>query len=358
MRAPRCFASFAFVLAVAACSSSPSSPTSSSNDPNPSDPTRAQEEQPRPDGRGEIVVGLQSEDIKAAFGIDVEAIEVRATIDGAAVATDAFAIAQKPLPHETRFTAPSSAPEAKLEVEVVAFGPENIVGTRDAGPPMVRRLAATRFVPKKTKLLRLRLEQRCVQIQMMGGMLPFYGPTCNAPETCVGGKCAPSAVAVDALEPYSKGWPTAGPDPCKPAQAGAAEVTVGTGESDFRALAAGETLTPVCGPQGGTHIWISARMKNLKQLDSITTVSATQPGTGKELPASAFVYSYAKDGDACALTGLRLQFGAGGQGWQDFLGKPLDVKVEVAEQGGAKASAVAHVTVAGAIDDPWQRCAR
>lgn len=311
-------------------------------------------EPPRPDGRGEIVVGLQADDVKGAYGIDIDSAEVHIKVDGAEVKTESWKPAEKAFPREFRVTAPEKSPTARVDVDVLAYPPEGMMGgPRDAKMAMIHRLASTKFTPKATKLMRLRLEQRCVNnIPIAGGA--FFGPECAAPETCIAGRCKTSDFPDDELEPYNDKWATYEPDYCSQ-QGGQPEVVVGTGETDFKPITSGDTVTPVCGPQGGSHIWVSVQMKNLKQRGSATAVHAKQPDTGKEVQASAFVFSYERDGGVCKLTGLRMQFDNGGTAFQDFLGKPLDIIVDVSE-GTKKATGTAHVNVAAALDDPYHRC--
>ena len=57
------------------------------------------------------------------------------------------------------------------------------------------------------------------------------------------------------------------------------ELFLGTGQTDFSPLNDGQTLQLERGPQGGHHIWIAARMKNLRQSGSRTTLTAKLVGT-------------------------------------------------------------------------------
>ena len=150
----------------------------------------------------------------------------------------------------------------------------------------------------------------------------------------------------DELEAYEPNWAEDAPDVCKPAGAGAPEVIAGTGQSDFTPITDGQTLTPQLGPQGGHHLWIAVRMKNLKQSGSTTTVHAVQPGTNVAIPPSAFIFTFDQDeGGYCKLYGLRYQLDNGGIDYHQFLGKPLDVSIDVMDTTGAHATGVAHIDV-------------
>ena len=116
---------------------------------------------------------------------------------------------------------------------------------------------------------------------------------------------------------------------------------------------------PVCraqveqGPQGGHHIWIATRMKNLKQAGSLTKVSGMQPGTGTPIPPTTLAFTYAPDeGNYCKLYGIRYQLDNEGIDYKQFLGKPLDVTVTVTDASGSKATATAHVQIAPTLLNP------
>ena len=200
------------------------------------------------------------------------------------------------------------------------------------------------FVAGKHSLLRIRLEQRCEQYPP--GSSGISGPACAAPQTCIGGSCASDTVAPASLEPYSTGWPTLLPDVCRPANPGPPQVIVGAGQSDFLPLVDGQVLQAEKGPQGGHHIYVAVRMKNLAQAGSITTISGVQPGTNVAIPSTAFVFTFDPDeGGYCKLFGLRYQLDNGGIDYTQFLGKPLDLTIKVQDRDGATATGVAHVQI-------------
>jgi hypothetical protein len=108
----------------------------------------------------------------------------------------------------------------------------------------------------------------------------------------------------------------------------------------------GDAVTVECGPQGGHHLWVALAMTNLSQVGTITTLSATQPGTALSVPATAYPYAWAPgDAAACDLVGVRFQIDLGGTNIADFLGKPLDITVEAQDKSGRKASATKRVNV-------------
>jgi hypothetical protein len=205
------------------------------------------------------------------------------------------------------------------------------------------RLAATTFVPGETKLLRVLLETPCLTNRVPG----FSGPACTAPQTCQTSRCVDSTVPPRDLEAYSPSWAADAPDICKPAGAGAPEIVLGSGQTDYLPLVPEQTMEAERGPQGGHHLWIAVRMKNLKQSGSTTAITGVQPGTGIAVPPTSFVFTYDRDeGGYCKIFGLRYQLDNASTPVETFLGKPLDVTVEVRDQAGAKARATVRVNVA------------
>ena len=232
------------------------------------------------------------------------------------------------------------APGGEVDVVIEAFsaGPNNTVATKTM---LVRRSHAP-FVRGAARLVRLRLESACLT-----GTPGFKGPQCPVTQSCSNGRCIDPTLLPEDLEPYAKDWSKNRPDVCKPAKAGDAVVTLGTGQTDFVALKDGETMSPEKGPQGGHHLWIAVRQKNLKQLGSTVTVSAEQPGTALKVPPTSFVFPFeAADAGFCKLYGLRLQLDNSSVPVGLFLGKPLDVKVSVRDADGRVAESSGHVNVA------------
>jgi hypothetical protein len=193
------------------------------------------------------------------------------------------------------------------------------------------------------KLLRIDLDTLCVVIPPRGGIV---GPTCAAPETCVSGRCTSDVVPSELLGDYTSNWALAAPDICRPASPGAPKVILGMGQNDYLPMRDGQTLQAQAGPQGGHHIWLAVRMQNLKQSSSTTTVTATQPGTGVTVSPYSVVFTFLpNEGGFCKLYGLRFQLDANGVEFTQFLGKPLDVKVEIHDVLGETGVATARVNI-------------
>jgi hypothetical protein len=257
-----------------------------------------------------------------------------------------------PQPWEARLVA-GTDPRAAVDVAIDAFG--NVGGP---STPLVTRLASTHFVPGREQLVRIQLESRCVvypNTKRPRGSAPgpLSGPTCRAPATCIRGTCQSDVVPISNLELYTPGWPANVPDVCKPRNPGPPAVQIGTGQTGYVPLAAGQTLQAEAGPQGGHHIWIAVRMKNMKQAGSTTQVSAVQPATGTPIPPSSFAFTFDPDeGGYCKLYGLRYQLDNGGIDYTQFLGKPLDVKTTVVDAIGQTASSTARIQIAPTLLNP------
>ncbi len=241
---------------------------------------------------------------------------------------------------------------ARVEVEVDAIGDP-------ASPtPLFKRLSSTQFVPGRVALLRVPLESRCIVYpptprgaSKVPG--PLSGPTCTPPGTCISGICQSSYVPPAVLEPYAKNWPSNAPDRCKPRGGGPPDLQVGTGQSYYLPLAERQLLKAEAGPQGGHHIWIATRMKNMKQAGTTTKIVGVQPETGTTIPPTTLAFTYAPDeGGYCKLFGIRYQLDNEGIDYKQFLGKPLDVTVTTTDPSGATATATALVQIAPTLLNP------
>lgn len=291
------------------------------------------------DTPGSLVIGIQSEDLGGAIG----SLHVTTTVDGVPQADETYSTngGSALLPREIKVD-PKGNASANVGVRIEGFP-----GADPTGPTTVVRTARTQMVPGRDALLRLRLEGRCLTL-VLGGV---PGPECKLPnQTCIAGQCASDQVFPADLETYKPNWPSDLPDICRPANAGAPEVVVGTGQTDYLPLTDGQTIQLEKGPQGGHHMYVALRMKNLKRSGSTTTLTATQPGTNIPAPPSSFVFTFDGDtGGYCKLYGLRFQLDALNTDLQQFLGKPLDVKVTVKDNAGNEGSGVAHVNISSTI---------
>lgn len=296
---------------------------------------------PGDSGEGELVVGVQAEELGALVG-DVAIV---AKVDGAVVAQETLP-AGRGLPKEVSV---KGAAGARVDVSVEAKNAQ----VQGIAPPLVTRTAVARIPRSGKHLLRLQLQPVCADIPpALGSGDARTAIHCDAPLTCIAGRCVAPEVPDAALEAYAPDWPKNPPDICKPANAGPPEVVLGTGMTDYASLADGQVLALERGPQGGHHIWIAVRMKNLRQSGSMTTIHAKVPDDPSLIvPDAAYVFTYDRDeGNYCKLWGLRFQLDSGASNLNDaykpFLGKRLEVTVDVVDSAGTRASATRTIQIA------------
>jgi hypothetical protein len=238
------------------------------------------------------------------------------------------------MPAEIPFEELEEGTMVRLEVELFRPGDEVI--------PMLTRSASTAVVGGKTLLLRVRLERACV-------ILPGDESSCASDETCVGGACAGVYVEPARLEEYSAGWSQGEPDICKPAGAGAPVVVVGKGQADYLPLEDLEVVQVEAGPQGGHHIWIAIRMKNLRQSGSITSVSGHVPSLGHDVSPFNVIFTFdPSEGGYCKLYGLRFQLDSE-IAIEELLGEVVQVKVTVTDPEGDVGVGEQQVTLSSTI---------
>jgi len=124
------------------------------------------------------------------------------------------------------------------------------------------------------------------------------------------------------------------------------EVIVGQGQSDFLPLADLETVQVERGPQGGYHIWIAVRMKNLLRSGSRTVLTAVSPAVGTTISPFEVLFTYDPDeGGYCKLYGLRFQLDANGVDYLPLLGKELDVTATVTDRAADSGQGSRRVTL-------------
>jgi hypothetical protein len=298
-----------------------------------------------------LVVGVQSD----PMGGVVSALHVVIRVAGAVVDDEVVKPPRGsrvgfPQPWEKRLSGAGEG-DAHVEVRVDAIGDPNAA-------PLFTRLAATHFVPGHEELLRIPLESRCIvyPVTSRGNSKvpgPLSGPACTAPATCISGICQSPEVPAPRLESYAANWPTNAPDRCKPTNGGPPALQVGTGQSYYLPLAKDQVLQAEAGPQGGHHIWIATRMKNLKQAGTTTKIVGVQPDTGTKIPPTTLAFTYAPDeGGYCKLYGIRYQLDNEGIDYKQFLGKPLDVVVTTTDPSGATITATARVQIAPTLLNP------
>jgi len=290
---------------------------------------------------GTLVIGLTGDELRTTF----DTVKVVAKVNGQVakeqdVRRDGNGVI--PFPAEVPLEA---APGAKVEVDVTGL---------TNGAELLKRRAVT-VMPSEKRLLRLTLDGACVTF---GGV----SVTCGDRLTCQRGQCVSEDVPLGGLEAYEPKWPVNAPDVCRGANAGAPELLLGKGQTEYGPLADNEVLRLERGPQGGHHIWVAVRMKNLKQSGSRTAITAVQPETGMKAAPAAYVFTFDPDeGGYCKLYGLRYQIDAGGalgQAHKPYLGKDLDVTVEVTDVAGNTAKATKRIRIGDKLlcPDGTEKC--
>jgi hypothetical protein len=171
------------------------------------------------------------------------------------------------------------------------------------------------------------------------------GALLAAPIACSPAPSSPISPPADANDE-----PVAVDGVCKLSAGAAPEVVVGRGQSDYLPLADLETVQVEAGPQGGHHIWMAIRMKNLLRSGSRTTLKATAPDSGVRVAPYEVIFTFDPDeGGYCKLYGLRFQLDAGGVDYLPLLGKELDVTGVVIDREGDSAEGFRRVILSDIV---------
>ena len=265
---------------------------------------------------GAIVVGVVSD---LRLGVDFHAMRVVMKAGGATLRDEVQEIGALKMPVELAFEDQPHGTAVSVEIEALR---------EDAGGSyvtLVSRAAASTIVGGKRLLLQVTLDSRCVIA------LGSPGPVCAAPETCVAGQCQDPFVGPDKLAAYTPDWANVSDDPCKPAGGGAPVVIVGEGQGDYLPTMDGVIAQVEAGPQGGHHIWVAIRVKNLARSGSITSITGHFPDLGIDVGPFDVIFTFEPDeGGHCKLYGLRFQLDQD-HDIQTLLGHPLEVTAKVTD---------------------------
>lgn len=246
-----------------------------------------------------------------------------------------------PFPAELKFPARPDDPDIYVRLEAsVRLDPPHMPGAR---AETIRTLAVVHPTCGPKGLFRMRLDEACA---------PVDGPYISCAEglTCERGSCVDATVATSRIEPYKTTWAFDEPDVCRSSNGGEPAVFLGSGQTDYMPMSPEAELVAEAGPQGGHHLWLAVRMRQLNQVGTTTTITAVQPGSGLTPRPMPVVFSFQPDeGQHCKLSGLRYQLDAGGIPIESFLGKPLDVTVTLRDGAGRVATETKRVNVAAQI---------
>ncbi|MEO7327745.1 MAG: hypothetical protein ABI193_04160 [Minicystis sp.] len=269
---------------------------------------------------GTIIIGLTSD---LRVGVDIDRVHVIMRVAGEVTRDEILgADMSKPLVLPTELPFENLAEGTQIDVALSAFR------INETKKPLVERSVSSKILGGKKLLLRVQLDSRCAVAPGSSA------PVCIAPLTCVAGLCAPIAVDARNLPAWVLGWEKASTDLCKPQGAGAPSVTVGEGQSDYLATMDNDVAQVEAGPQGGHHIWIAVRMKNLLQSGSITTITGHFEDPKLDAGPFQVIFTFDQDeGGYCKLYGLRFQLDQSTP-IEPLLGKTVKVTVKVTDKDG------------------------
>lgn len=287
---------------------------------------------------GALVVGVTSD---YAAGSELTRLDVEMSVQGSSIAQQQLGLG---------VSAGLTSFPLELAFEDVSIGSRLAMTLRGMGPGeslAVVRHMETDVASSERRLVRIHLERECRLDPAPGGPAP--APTCNeSTETCIGGACLAATVGAAEQIPYTPDW-AGGADACKPG-GGAPEVVVGAGQSDYLPTADYDLAQIEAGPQGGHHVWVAARVRNLHRSGSITEVGGEIPALGLSITALRVVFTMDQDeGGWCKLHGLRFQLDIDGNDVMTMLGQELKVVVTITDRDGDVAMGERWLTLSGNI---------
>lgn len=255
-------------------------------------------------------------------GVDFDAVRVLLRVDAEPVVDRTLSGAELGFPLEVDF--PELDDGAAIDASVIAsFGRTEVVS----------RSVATTAVAGRKLLLRAPLEAACTGAR---------APDCTGGTTCAAGVCVDPFVDPSEVEDYAASWASGSDDACS--DGGEPVVFIGKGQADYLPIQQGETLQVEAGPQGGYHVWISARLKNLRQSGTVTEVRGRVAELDYDTQPYSVVFRLERDeGGFCKVYGLRFQIDGPEMPIASLLGKELDISVSVSDPAGASATAQTRV---------------
>ena len=267
---------------------------------------------------GSVVFGVKSE---LDAGSDITSLAVRMEFDGEAILERTFT---DDLAFPLELDSGALEAGGTLSVTLSAMQGERVLLTKSA---------ITDVVDGKRSLYRLSLETDCVDV------------TCSESTTCTDGECVSATQSGSSLPDYFEGWVGGNAtDRCKPG--GPPEVVLGEGQADYLAVDEGQVLQVEQGPQGGYHVWVAARLKNLRQGGSITEVSGSFVDIDYDPAPFSIVFSFDPDeGDYCKIFGLRFRLDDEAHPIETLLGERLDLRIKITDSDGDSESDTVRVTL-------------
>lgn len=265
------------------------------------------------DNTGTVVLGITS---KLTPGTVLDAVHLTIKAGDAVVVDHTFTSSAKDLSFPIEESIPGLADGEKVEATILGSF---------AGKAMISRSVSTEAVANKEKLLRADLSASC---------LGQAAPNCEAPDTCDAGTCNSGHTAGSALPDYTTDWATTTKtvDVCKPKNPGEPVVVIGEGQADYLPLMDGDVAQIEAGPQGGHHIWMAVRLKNLTQSGSITSLTGHLPELGYDVGPFNVIFTFdPAEGGYCKIYGLRFQLDTE-HDINEMLGKTLEITATITDK--------------------------
>lgn len=255
---------------------------------------------------GEIVFGVTTE---IPPSLVLTRVQTSLIIDGSEIDTANYEGASLDFPFEVASGAQPEGSRVELLLEGYA-----------GAELLVTRTAATTVMSDRKILLEVALEDECIDV------------SCGDGETCISGSCGDPLEDATRLPEYYDKWAGGETgDRCEPG--GEPLVIIGEGQSDYHAIDDGAVLDVEAGAQGGHHVWIAVRIKNLRQSGSVTAVSGVFPALGYSPPPLQVVFTFDPDeGDYCKLYGLRFRLDDTDHPIESLLGETLELTVRISDQ--------------------------
>lgn len=287
---------------------------------------------------GTVIVGITSE---FEPGVDLLNLQADTMVDGATPTRATWSFnGSEPLafPIELPF---EELPEgARIDVALSVFE-----GSTLGGSPFMTRQLSTSIVAGRALLLRAHLDWECVPSFHLAGSL--LAPTCTPPQTCIAAACKDPYVPPSMLELYAPTWAVDFADECRPLDAGPSEVAVGQGLETYGALVPGGAVPMHLGNQGGYHVWLALRMKNLHRAGSTTMLTAERKSTGEELCSLKVPWDYAPAGNGyCDIPGIQCVVTNDVQGSSALDGEAVTVRATIVDATGEVGVGEQEITLA------------
>lgn len=234
-----------------------------------------------------LVVGIKS-DLPA--GDTVVALVAHIDVGGVSQPEQRIALGPGAADFPLELAVPPAPNGTRFDVALAAIGA--------SGETLLTRRTATIARDGRTLLLSVRLEDECTP-------QPAYATeeTCDPSTTCIAGKCRPYFVPPETLADYHENWAAPFADACKPIAAGASEVELGQGREGFEEIAPLGPMLFEAGNQGGHHVWLATRTRNLHQDGALTFFEARADALGLELHPWTSTVEYEPAPLGCEMVG-------------------------------------------------------